>query len=141
MNFKLLYQSERNIFFMEINFIGTRIPVNNADIRVWDKKVKYVQAIVKDETEADESFWENQFIPNMHKAVEILGNNSDEINKTASKEMGEEINIRSLNTLAVNFSGDKVCYDYYFNAGKIYNSFSIHIKGFPDGSLEFAGIS
>ena len=117
------------------------IPIN-ADIAVWGKSVKSVEALVKNECEADENFRKEKLIPHIKSAVEILGENNFKVTEEAKKGTEEpKLKVRSLLRLVINFSGDEVCCDYYFDVGKIFGGFVVHIKGTPHGRLEYIGVS
>lgn len=126
---------------MEINFRGTRIRVKT-DALVWGKKVPCTEVVVKSEDDADEEFLRESFAPHLQKAISLLGSDSAAVTEIAQR--GTEKNnlkIKKLENIVINFDTENIYYDYYFDVGKLFGGFVLHITGTPDGALEYKGIS
>lgn len=123
---------------MENGIKGITIPVE-INIKVWGRKVDYIQACVDDKAKADDdSFWENEFTPHLANAVKLLGqSNKYESLIAAVATQDSEITLDYLSALTVNFLDGRVFYDYIFESGELIGNFDVHLRGTPDGKLEF----
>ena len=114
------------------------IPVE-MPLTVWGEKVDYISVRTDDPSlEDDDSFWEGEFRHHLANAVKMLGENGKyESLITAIAVQDEDMNIDYLSALTLNFIDRKVWYDYIFEAGKLIGNFDVHLRGTPDGKLEF----
>ena len=126
---------------MKINFRGTRIPIET-NTSVWGKKIPYTEIVVKNDSDVNEKFLQEQFVPHLQKAIKILGNDNRTVTEIAQKGTEEnKLQIKKLVNVVINFDTDYVYYDYYFDVGKLFGCFVVHFKGTPEGNLEYIGIS
>ena len=126
---------------MKINFRGTRIPIET-NTSVWGKKIPYTEIVVKNDSDVNEKFLQEQFVPHLQKAIKLLGNDNRTVTEIAQKGTEEnKLQIKKLVNVVINFDTDYVYYDYYFDVGKLFGGFVVHFKGTPEGNLEYIGIS
>ena len=123
---------------MDNGINGITIPVEIA-IKVWGRKVDYIQACVDDEAKADDdSFWNEEFTPHLKNAIKLLGDSSKyESLITAVATQDSEMTLDYLSALTISFVGGRVYYDYIFESGELIGNFDVHLRGTPDGKLEF----
>ena len=98
------------------------IPVEMT-LTVWGEKVDYISVRTDDPSlEDNDEFWAGEFRRQLAAAVKLLG---------------KDITLDYLSALTLNFIGSRVWYDYIFEAGKLIGNFDVHLRGTPDGKIEF----
>ena len=126
---------------MKITFRGTRIPIET-NTSVWGKKIAYTEIVVKNDSDVNEKFLQEQFVPHLQKAIKLLGNDNRTVTEIAQKGTEDnKLQIKKLVNIVINFDTDYVYYDYYFDVGKLFGGFVVHFKGTPEGNLKYIGIS
>lgn len=108
-------------------------------LKVWGKKVDYINACIDDPSkEDDDSFWAGEFRTHLGNAVKMLGESNKYESLIAAIGAGDsEIVLDYLSALTINFLDGGVYYDYIFESGKYVGNFDVHLRGTPDGRLEF----
>lgn len=125
---------------MKINFLGTVHRVRTG-LTVWGRPL-HTQVIVANGTVLDDAFWEEQFIPHLHNAIALLGEDKSILSAIAAQGMDDpSIRVRALSMLSIDFMADVPSYHYYCNLGRAFRDFRAHLRGTPDGMIEFVGTS
>ena len=114
------------------------IPID-MKLSVWGRKVDHINACIDDPArEDDDAFWGGEFRRQLAAAVKLLGESNKYESLIASIGAGDsEIVLDYLSALTINFIGGEVWYDYIFESGRFVGNFDVHLKGTPDGRLEF----
>ena len=114
------------------------IPVEMT-LTVWGEKVDYISVRTDDPSlEDNDEFWAGEFRRQLAAAVKLLGESGKyESLITAIAVDDKDITLDYLSALTLNFIGSRVWYDYIFEAGKLIGNFDVHLRGTPDGKIEF----
>ena len=114
------------------------IPVE-MPLTVWNEKVDYISVRTDDASlEDNDEFWDGEFRTLLGKAVKLLGESAKyESLITAIAVEDKDMRLDYLSALTINLIGGRVWYDYIFEAGKLIGNFDVHLRGTPDGKIEF----